>query len=239
MADPASPRRKRKKKANLAPWVVSAVVLLLCGAVWALSQGSGAKRSGPAKEEIMTITLPPPPPPPPPPRVEPPPPKDEPPPPEEEEMIMQEEVMDDEQPPEDAPPELPSEDLSTGITGGSGPDMGLTRGGGNGRIGGGSQRSGGGSKFGWYAAKVQSTIAGALRNNSSTRSASFSSLTVRIWADSTGRITRVQLVGSSGNPAVDQAIRNNALAGLRLSQPPPDGMPMPINLRIQARRPGS
>ena len=236
MSDAEARRRKRKNRAKLIPWAVTGVVLLFIAGLWAISKGSGGTKSAVAAEEVVSIVIPPPPPPPPPPpKTEPPPPKEEAPP-EEEEMLVQEEVMEDELPPDDSPPEPPSEDLSTGITGGSGPDMGLSGGNRNGRIGGGPPRPRG-SRFGWYAAKVQSTIASALRNNPSTRNASFTSLTVRIWADATGRITRVQLVGTSGDPSVDQAIRNNALAGLQLSQAPPEGMPMPINLRVQARRP--
>ena len=150
-------------------------------------------------------------------------------------MIAQEPVPDDEPPPDDSPPEAPSEDLSTGITGGSGPDMGLSGGGGGGRIGG-SGRKGGGSKYGWYAAKVQSSIADALRRHPSTRNAKMV-LQVRIWPDSNGRITRAQLVGSSGNSAVDQAIKNQILTGLQLPQAPPADMPVPIVLRITGSKP--
>ncbi|RZJ80508.1 MAG: TonB family protein, partial [Brevundimonas sp.] len=72
----------------------------------------------------------------------------------------------------------------------------------------------------------------------STRNATMS-LQVRVWPDSGGRITRAQLVGSSGNPAVDQAIRGQVLTGLQLPQAPPADMPTPIVLRITARKPGS
>ena len=188
------------------------------------------------KQEIITITLPPPPPPPPlPPKVEPPPPKEEPP--EKEEMVEQEKVPDDEPPPE-APIEAPADDLlGTGIAG-NGPDMGLGGGKGSGnRIGGGGRR-GGGSKFGWYAAKVQGTIAEELRRNPSTKGASMS-LQVRVWPDANGRITRVQLVGTSGSSVVDQAIKNQVLTGLQLPQAPPADMPLPIVLRITARKPGA
>lgn len=208
-------------------------VVLLGGIISFLTSESKPRRKAPVQQEVITITLPPPPPPPLPP---PPPPLNEPPPPEEEEMMEQEAVEDDEPPPEEAPPEAPpSEDLSTGIAG-NGPDMGLTRGGsGNGKIGG-TGKQGGGSRFGWYAAKVQSTIADALRRNSSTRKAVLN-LQVRIWADADGRITRAQLVGTSGDPAVDAALKNQILTGLQLPQAPPAGMPMPINLRITARKP--
>lgn len=155
-------------------------------------------------------------------------------------MVEQEPVAEDEPPPEDSPPEAPpSEDLGTGITGGNGPDMGLGSGGGGGNRIGGSGRRGSGSKYGWYAAKVQTAIADALRKNPSTRTATFGALQVRIWPDSSGRISRAQLVGSSGNPAVDQAIRNQVLTGYQLPQAPPADMPTPIVLRIKALKPGS
>ena len=151
-------------------------------------------------------------------------------------MIEQEVVQDDEPPPEDAAPEPPSDvDLGAGSPGGSGPSIGGGGGGSGSRIG---SRRGSGSKFGWYAAKVQSSIREALGRNPSTRSATMS-LQVRVWADSNGRIIKAQLVGTSGNPAIDQSIRNQVLTGLQLPQPPPADMPMPINLRITARKPTS
>jgi len=91
------------------------------------------------------------------------------------------------------------------------------------------------SPFGWYATQVQATIGDALRKNSHTRSASYS-VKVRVWPDLTGRITRAQLVGSTGDPAVDQAIKNEVLTGLSLQEPPPTGMPLPIVMRFNARR---
>lgn len=152
-------------------------------------------------------------------------------------MVAQDPDEISEEPPEDAPPEAPpSEDLSTGIAG-NGPDMGLSGGKGNsGNSIGGGQRRGSGSKWGYYASRVQTTIADALRRNSATRNASLS-LQVRVWADTNGRITRAQLVGASGNPSVDAAIKNQILTGLQLPQAPPADMPMPINLRITARKP--
>ena len=207
-------------------------IVLLGGIASFLSNGGKTKKSGPRKSEIVQITLPPPPPPPPPPKVEPP--KQEEPPKQDEEMVEQEPVPNDEPPPDDTPPEAPSDDLSTSIAG-NGPGMeGLGSGNGNGKIGG-TGRKGGGSKYGWYAAKVQTSIAEALRRHPSTRNAKMV-LQVRVWPDSNGRITRAQLVGSSGNPAVDQAIKNQVLTGLQLPQAPPADMPVPIVLRITASK---
>jgi periplasmic protein TonB len=203
------------------------------GVISFLNTGGKSPKRSVAKSDTITVTLPPPPPPPPPPKVEPPPPQDEP---KKEEMVEQDPVPENEPPPVEAPvDEPPSETLGTNNTG-NGPNMGLSRNGGN---GGGNRNSIGGqkgSKFGSYAAKVQRSIKDALDRNSSTNKSTFS-IQVRIWADSNGLVTRAQLVGSTGNSSVDQAIKNQVLAGLQLPEPPPSDMPMPINLRISARKP--
>jgi outer membrane biosynthesis protein TonB len=205
-------------------------IVALGGVASFLMSDAAPRRKAPPKEQNVTILLPPPPivtpPPPPPPKVEPPPQ-------EENKMVEQEPVPNDEPPPEAAPEAPPADDFGGGNPNGNGPPTGTA--GGNGKPGG-TGRIGGGSKYGWYAAKVQSTITDALRSNASTRSAVLS-LQVRLWADADGRITRATLVGSSGNPATDAAIKNQVLTGLQLPQAPPAGLPMPITLRITARKP--
>ncbi len=75
------------------------------------------------------------------------------------------------------------------------------RSGGNGLLNG-----GGGTRFGLYAAQGQSGIKEALLQNSRTRTASISGVVIRIWVDNTARVTRAQLVGTTGNPSLDSAI---------------------------------
>lgn len=198
--------------------------------------GSKPSKSKPTRKNdvvmVMPVIAPPPPPPPPPPPKEEPPPEEK-----EEEMIAQEEVTPEDQKPDDKPAEKPSEEpIGTAISGGDGSGLAL---GGNGRgngtmLGGGGGK--GGSRWGWYAGQVQNRIAEALRGNSSTRKAA-ATITVKVWADSTGRISRAALGRSTGNPQIDDAIRNQVLVGLVLNEPPPADMPMPINLRITARKP--
>jgi TonB family protein len=153
---------------------------------------------------------------------------------EKEEMIEQEPVEDEAPPdePADTPPDLPS----TGISGPGGPDgFGLRAGSGSSR--GGTGGSGGQrSRWGWYASQVQSKIGEAMRSHRKVKNASLR-VEVRIWPNATGRITRAQLAGSTGDPALDAALRDEVLTGLQLSQPPPEGMPSPIVLRLSARRP--
>jgi protein TonB len=60
---------------------------------------------------------------------------------------------------------------------------------------------------------------------------------VRVWSDSSGRIVRAELSGTSGDPTVDTAIKNEVLVGLQLQEPPPQDMPMPIVMMIREQRP--
>lgn len=217
-------------KRNLAPIIIATIVLT--GGGWvAFHLPSG--KSFPvqhAPEQIIKISLPPPPPPPPP-KVQPPPPKD----------VKQPEQAPAEKPADKPmekpkPAEKPPEGLGTNIKG-NGPGMAGLGSSGNGMLGGtGSGPGGGGSQWGWYAGQVQARIADALRKNGHTSSATLN-IEVKVWPDATGRIGRAQLVGSTGDRILDDAIKNEVLTGLQMQEPPPADMPTPILLRINARRP--
>lgn len=153
-------------------------------------------------------------------------------------MMDQVPVSQPESKPEPKPeaPKAPGP-IGTGIKGNGPPDgFGLGYGAGNGLIGGGSGRGVGGSRFGWYAGEVQTAIQQALQQNPKTRDAK-GVITVRIWPDRMGRITRASLANSTGDPALDDAIKNQVLTGLTLQEPPPKDMPLPIVMRITAKRP--
>ncbi|HVM59338.1 MAG TPA: TonB C-terminal domain-containing protein [Verrucomicrobiae bacterium] len=193
------------------------------------------------EQRMVMVRLPPPPvtpPPPPPPRSQLPPPPTE----SEQKMIAQVPVVDMETKPDNTTKtETPADDspgLATSIQGdGSGDGFGLHAG--NNGLGFGTGKTttgtgGRGSRWGWYAGQVQSAISQALQNDKNTRTADFR-IEARIWADQAGRITRAHLAGSTGNAALDNALTNQVLIGLILQEPPPDGMPMPIVLRLTAR----
>ena len=220
LATPAGPNKRRAIIGFLL------TIVVLGGVISFLNTPAERTRPAVKKSDVVSITLPPPPPP----KILPPPPKLEPP---KQEMIEQEKVETVDTPDETAKTDSPDDALGTGIAG-NGPDMGLhaaAKGGARNRIGGG-RRVG---KWDNFAVKVQNTIAETLRRNTGTRNASFS-MKVLIWADANGRITRATPVGSSGNPTVDQALKNQVFAGLQLPEPPPADMPMPINMRISARK---
>jgi periplasmic protein TonB len=95
---------------------------------------------------------------------------------------------------------------------------------------------GGGSRWGWYASIVQSQIEAALRANSRTRNAVMQ-VRIRLWADGSGHVNRVQLVSSTGDAELDAVLRDDVLGSLMLREPPPKDMPMPMITRVTARRP--
>ena len=214
-------------------FIFGAVILVVvCWLVFGKPLGSGGSTRRAPEQQIVKIVLPPlPPPPPPPPKATPPPKEDK--------RPDQAPMAKPDAKPEAAKPkpaDKPPEGLGTNIKG-AGPGLaGLGSGGGNGILGGTGSGPGGGSQWGWYAGQVQTKIAEALRNNSHTRGASIN-IQVRVWPDNSGKISRVQLTGTTGNNELDNAIKNEVLTGLKLQEPPPQGMPVPIVFRLVARRP--
>ena len=83
---------------------------------------------------------------------------------------------------------------------------------------------------------MQAQIESALRANGKTRHAVMR-IQVRLWSDAMGRVTRVQLVSSTGDASLDATIRDDVLGRLTLREPPPKDMPMPIITRVTAQSP--
>lgn len=205
--------------------------ILTLGSIGAVVHFCSKRQSAPRREaplNMVSLAMPTPYPTPPPAPTPPPPPP-------EEKMVEQTPLNEVEEKPDPNPAPKEEAPVSTNIVG-NGPDgFGLSSKGGAG-FGSKSTNRGSGSRWGWYASQVQSRIAEALRNNRKTRIANLS-LQVRIWPDSTGRITRAKLAASTGDRALDEILQNEILTGLQLQEPPPAGMPMPIVMRVTARRP--
>jgi len=214
------------------PVVIVVVLLILGGIGYAASKAlSGSHQTSLRSDDMEMVQLPPPPP-----RPQPTPTPLETPPPDQqqEEKMVEQQPVQDEKKPEPPKPDAPAP-LGTSITGpGGGQDLGLGSGSGGGYGSGGG--GGGGSKYGWYASQVQSRIADALRNNPRTRTASMN-IVIRVWPDSTGRITKARLQGTTGDQSLDTALQNDILTGMQLSDPPPSDMPLPIVMRVSAQRP--
>lgn len=230
---------------------IASVLLGGIGAALAFMKGGDTKPAPKKTQEFSMVRLTPPPPPPPPPPPKPAEPKEEKEPVEQEEapadpMIEQDPVANDEPPAAEAAASAPADEaMGTSIQGDGSDGFGLAyskTGGGN-TIGGtgtggtGTGALGGnGSRWGRYAARIQTSVTKALADNPATRAAA-ADIRVRVWADPNGRITRVALVGTTGDAELDDALHNRVLVGLHLGEAPPSDMPMPIVMRIAGRRP--
>jgi TonB family protein len=93
---------------------------------------------------------------------------------------------------------------------------------------------GSGSKYGWYYARVAADLEEAFRKHKRMSAAS-TRVELRVWTDPSGRISKVQLIRSTGDPELDAAIQS--VVGLKLREPPPRDIPMPMIARLTARRP--
>jgi protein TonB len=94
--------------------------------------------------------------------------------------------------------------------------------------------SGAGNKFGWYYAQTAVELESALKKEKELGTAS-ARLELRVWVDGSGRISRIEPLRPESEPRVLEALQQTV--GLRLRQPPPEGTPMPMILRLTARRP--
>ncbi len=57
---------------------------------------------------------------------------------------------------------------------------------------------------------------------------------VRISVDSNGSIVGSKIIGSSGNNRLDEAVKLS-LSNIRISEPPPDGMPRTMSIKISSQ----
>ena len=143
------------------------------------------------------------------------------------EMIVEEKV-------EEAAPD-PTPQVETALKGAGNTGMVLKSGNGSGVFANRSNVSAEKMRWSAYAGQVKSRISQALESNPRTRKVSMK-IDIHVWPDATGRITRAKLDTSTGDRALDETIRE-ILTGLQISQPPPEGMPASIAMRISARRP--
>ncbi|WP_332740933.1 energy transducer TonB family protein [Hydrogenophaga sp.] len=211
---------------------LAVMVLLVAGvialAVW-LYQWLSKPTEPTKKRTVQEISLLKPPPPPPPPKTQPPPP-----PPEQKQEkidVPKPEAAPDQ--PSEAPP--PGPDLGVDAAGsGGGDNFGLV-----GKPGGGdligSGGGGGGNRFAWYGALVKDRISDAVQRDKKLREAAEYQRVVNVWVNSSGLVTRVELVGTSDKPELDEALRL-ALRNLPpVREGAPGDMPQPIRLRISTR----
>jgi outer membrane biosynthesis protein TonB len=203
---------------------VIAGIILATGIGFVAKSLSGKSAAPPPKQEVMTVTTIAQPTPPPMATPPPPPPMEE----KKQDMIVEEKQ-------EEAAPD-PTPQVETALKGGGNTGMVLKSGSGNGIFTNRATVNADAMRRSAYAGKVKSRIQQALEGNARTRKAGMT-IEIRVWPDSTGLITRAKLSNSTGDPELDKVIADQVLTNLQISEPPPDGMPTPIIMRITARRP--
>lgn len=198
-------------------------VLLVLAAVLGmirLIQGFSGKEDTPKRDVPQVVKI-----------IRPPPPPEEPPPPPPPEEKVDEPLPQDVPEPEAADEAPPGEQLgldAEGVAGGDAFGLAARRGGAD-IIGG-----GGGAAFAWYTGMIKDGILDALAEDEQVRKGNYR-LTVRVWLAPDGRVERIALADSTGNPQLDAAIEQALTRVRRLREAPPLEMPQPVTLRIVSR----
>ena len=209
------------------------MVLFTVGVIW-LVKDFISNAEPPEKTKVQRISL-----------VKPPPPKPEEKPPEPEKMEQppkQDDVQMDapstpDQPKDEGPP--PGEQLGLDADGsGSGDGFGLAaRKGGRDitTLGSGGPK---GNPWGRYDAllneAVSSAFQQALAREKALKGKNYKVI-VKVWIDSSGKVTRAALVDSTGDSQADEVLKE-ALRNMRtLRESPPADMPQPVKIRVTSR----
>lgn len=207
--------------------VVPAVVALLALLVWLLLFKNTASTRRPVADVPMVMLPPPPPPPPPEPEPEP--------------EAKPEEVMPEPEPLDEVPKpteEAPTPDTADPVTmdadaQAGGDSFGIQSGSGGGRSGTGSGGAGNAS-YGRYLGYV---LQQAVARDEQVRRLAFQ-LTVNIWLDADGAVSRVELLRGSGNADADDRVLQAIRAVGRIDERPPASLDFPARVLVQGRRPG-
>jgi protein TonB len=197
-----------------------AVVLLAVFGMVRMIQGFSAKEDTPKRDVPQVVKI-----------IRPPPPPEELPPPPPPEEKVEEPLPQDVPEPEAADDAPPGEQLgldAEGVAGGDAFGLAARRGGAD-IIGG-----GGGAAFAWYTGMIKDGILDALAEDERVRKGNYR-LTVRVWLAPDGRVERIALADSTGNPQLDAAIEQALTRVRRLREAPPLEMPQPVTLRIVSR----
>ncbi|HSH86062.1 MAG: TonB C-terminal domain-containing protein [Methylophilus sp.] len=214
-------------------WITRCAMLLLILAVLA-GIGYGLKKMFAGgtthKKQITTVKLLPdtPPPPPPPPPKEPP------------KETPKEQPKEAPKEPQPKPAETPpAETLKMEGAAGDGPSP-FQSGAVNNEYKGGAVAtigSDGGVKYRWYAGLVKSQIERAIERDKKLTQGQYK-IVVSVWLKPNGQFERLSVEQSDTTPEIEQGIRE-ALNDLpAMQESPPENMPMPIRMRISAKKMG-
>jgi protein TonB len=225
-------RARFEEEGERSPWkrtvagaaIGVAALALLSAGVWQLVKDAGA----PKRKQAQVISL-----------VQP---RELPKPPPEPEKPKEEvkEKIDTPPPPEaktdSPPPEAPVR--LEGAAGPGGDNFGIA-GGGKGseyNIAPVASGTGTGRGFSFYTSELQALLQSELNRNDKLRGSEYRAA-VALWLRPDGRVEKVEITGSTGNPQTDALLRETIAEATRFKAPP-ESMPQPVKLRVTARGSG-
>lgn len=210
-------------------WLLSGLVAVVCmGAIVLVLKWLVSGEQGRRGRQIHTVTLLKPPPPPPV-REKPP----------EQEMQKEQEKPPPEVEEDTAPEPVQEDALGLDADGGAGSDaFGLrAKKGGKPLIGGDLETAELLRRYAWYIRILQEDIRKKVHEHMEQNGGlpeGTRQVLVRIVLDEQGVVRDYEIYGSSGDPALDRTV-GEVLKFVRLSEPPPEGMPRTMKLRISSQ----
>lgn len=211
-------RAGRLRSLTIAGVVALAVAVTGVG-IWQLAKGAGT----PKRKQVQQISV-----------VQP---KERPKPPPEPEKPKEEIKEKIETPPPEAKPDSPPPEAQTRLEGAATPGGTLDlQGGGTGKeknvIGPVGDGKGAGRGFGFYTNELKSELQSLLNRKDKVRGSEYRAA-VALWIGPDGRIQKVEIIGTSGDPQLDARLRE-AIAERDRFRAPPESMPQPVKLRVTA-----
>lgn len=226
MSLPPPPTPARARRWPVAAGVLGLLALLALTVGWLLFQGPASSKRPVAPVPLLTLPPPPPPPPEPEPTPEP--------------EVEPEEVMPEPEPLEDVPKpteQPPTPDTADPVTMNADAQAGSDSFGIQSGSGGGMRGTGaGGAGNAAYGRYLGYVLQQAVAREERLRPLAFQ-LTLNVWLDPGGELSRVELVRGSGNPEADQAVLAAIRAVGRLDERPPASLAFPARVLVQGRRP--
>lgn len=201
------------------------ILVVLVAVVWYLVSGTAStKREVAATPMLM---LPPPPPPPPEPEKLPEP---------EPEKVQPEAPPEPTPNPQEAPADspTPAPDAGDPVSMNSDAQAGNDSFGVRAGSGGGS--TGGGGGMGSYGGYIGNAVQQAFARDPRTRTLAFQEIRINLWLDADGKATRAELVQSTGNQQIDEAVLA-MVRDFRSDVRPPASQRFPARMTIRGRRP--
>jgi protein TonB len=91
--------------------------------------------------------------------------------------------------------------------------------------------------WGWYGGLVQRYLQNIAQADEHLQGHAFIAV-LQLWISPDGHLSKFDLVGSTGDSEIDQALKDLLAAAPAMIQPPPAGMPQPVRLRMTSRLAG-